>query len=232
MDNYGLQDVLNRISAVINKPELSAFRELAVGLLGIYNPIVGVSAGAINRVISDFNTYKITLLLEGLSTNTSMERRMNELFNYVNKSDENAINVANIFKKVINAESPKACLIYGLIIADHLNGSNSFRQEELIVCKALENGTDHDLSIFKDIMEQYVVKVENNRESVELPLNLANKDEYIVTCDWCLYNRVFVMESIKFENTTLVNGRFYYTSAPANILIKYINDLHRIWNYQ
>lgn len=229
MKNYELQDILAGILDVINKPELCAFRELVVGMLGVHDPMTGVAMGAINRFISDYNSYKLSLLLKGLSTNLNMEKCMNELYNYVSKSDENAINVANVFKEAINAESPKVCLIYGLIIADHLDGNNGFTQEELIVCKALENGTDNDLCLFKDIMDLYLIKEDNDRESIVLPSNIENN--YIITCDWCLYNRLFIMESVKVENTTLINGRFYYTTTPAKILLKYINDLSRIWNY-
>lgn len=232
MDNYELQDILARISEIINKPELSAARDLVVDVMSVCNPVAGIAAGAINKLISDYDAYKLTLLLKGLSTNLNMEKRINELYNYVNKSDENAINVANILKKTINAESPKTCLIYGLVIADHLDSNHSFSQEELIVCKALENCTDYDLSSFKEIIDQYGVKAEDGRTRIILPSSIANEDKYIITCDWCVYNRIFVMESIKVENSSLVYGRFYYTSGPANILLKYINDLHRVWEYQ
>lgn len=232
MSNYELKDVLARISEITNKPELSVIRELTVGVVGTCNPVAGIVAGTINSVITDYNTYKLTLLLKGISTGLNIETRMNELYNYINQSEENAINVANIFKKTINAESPKVCLLYGLLIADHLESSNSFTQEELIVCKALENGTDFDLCIFKDIMEQYTKDEETERKSIVLPSGLKNRDEYITTCDWCVYNRIFVMENVKCENSILKYNRFYYASAPANILLKYINDLHRVWDYQ
>lgn len=232
MDNYELQDILARISEIINKPELSAARELAVDVMSVCNPVAGIAAGAVNKLITDYEAYKLTLLLKGLSTNLNMEKRINELYNYINKSDENAINVANIFKKTINAESPKACLIYGLVIADHLASNKSFSQEELIVSKALENCTDYDLNLFKEIMEQYGVKAEDGRTSIVLPSDMANEGKYIITCDWCVYNRLFVMDSIKAEDSTIVYGRFYYTSEPANILLKYIDDLHRVWDYQ
>lgn len=232
MQNHELKDILTRISEITNKPELSPIRELTVGVIGVCNPVAGVAAGTINSVISDYNIYKLTLLLKGISSGLNTETRMNELYNYINKSDENAINVANIFQKVINAESPKVCLLYGLIIAEHLDSSNCFTQEELIVCKALENSTDYDLSIFKNIMEQYTKAEENERKIIELPSGLENRDSYVTTCDWCVYNRIFVIEHVKYENSTLIHNRFYYVSAPANILLKYIDDLHRVWDYQ
>ncbi len=73
---------------------------------------------------------------------------------------------------------------------------------------------------------------ENARKIIELPSGLENRDSYITTCDWCVYNRIFVIEYVKYENSTLIHNRFYYVSAPANILLKYIDDLHRVWDYQ
>ena len=58
MDNIVLQDVLDKISEMINKPELYAFRELTVGVLGICNPMTSVAAGAINGFISDYSSLK------------------------------------------------------------------------------------------------------------------------------------------------------------------------------
>lgn len=232
MGNYNLRNILSKIMEKMDKPELRMFRDIAVDVVSIYNPVIGVAAETTNKFISDYSTYKLTLLLKGLSSNSNMEKRMNELYNYITKSDENTINIANVFKKTINAESPKACLIYGLIVAKHLDNDENFTQEELLVCKALENGTDQDLCLFKDIMERFVSKVEDEGESIILPQDLENRGRYINTCDWCVYNRIFVMENVKFVDPTLKYGKYYYASAPANILLKYIDDLHRIWNYQ
>ena len=91
---------------------------------------------------------------------------MNELYNYVNSSPEKAIIVANLFKQTVNAECPKVCVIYGLILANHLETLTEFTHEELIVCKALENATDYDLKNFKEIMENYLKPTSNGRRIV------------------------------------------------------------------
>lgn len=59
-----LKDILTRISEITNKSELSPIRELTVGVIGVCNPVAGVAAGTINSVISDYNIYKLTLLLD------------------------------------------------------------------------------------------------------------------------------------------------------------------------
>ena len=45
--------------------------------------------------------------------------------------------IANLFKQTVAAECPKACIIYGLILASHLDSDTKFTYDELIVCKAL-----------------------------------------------------------------------------------------------
>ncbi|MEE0093100.1 MAG: sugar transferase, partial [Collinsella aerofaciens] len=52
------------------------------------------------------------------------------------KVDDDPIIVANLFKQTVNAECPKVCVIYGLILANHLETLTEFTHEELIVCKA------------------------------------------------------------------------------------------------
>ena len=64
MQNHELKDVLTRISEITNKPELNPIRDLVVDVIGVFNPVAGVAAGTINNVITDYNTYKITLLLQ------------------------------------------------------------------------------------------------------------------------------------------------------------------------
>ena len=59
--------------------------------------------------------------------------------------------------------NPKVCVIYGLILANHLETLTEFTHEELIVCKALENATDYDLKNFKEIMENYLKPTSNGR---------------------------------------------------------------------
>ena len=148
-------------------------------------------------------------------------------------SPEKAIIVANLFKQTVNAECPKVCVIYGLILANHLETLTEFTHEELIVCKALENATDYDLKNFKEIMENYLRQTSNGRRIV-FPNGFADVAAYTTTCDWCVYNRIFVSRMAEWgemEEGVLDISTYYYEANPASVLLYYINSARQTWNY-
>ena len=151
---YDLTDIGNALSRVMDNPMTKIIRSGSIGVLGVVNPVAGIVGGIGNDLLSEYNTFKLGHLLNGLASGFNLERRLNELYNYVNSSPEKAIIVANLFKQTVNAECPKVCVIYGLILANHLETLTEFTHEELIVCKALENATDYDLVFVKRKCEQ------------------------------------------------------------------------------
>ena len=158
---------------------------------------------------------------------------MNELYNYVNSSPEKAIIVANLFKQTVNAECPKVCVIYGLILASHLETHTEFTHEELIVCKALENATDYDLKNFKEIMENYIKQTSNGRRIV-FPKDFSDIAAFTTTCDWCVYNRIFVSRMAEWgeiEEGILDMSTYYYVANPASVLLDNIYAARQTWNY-
>ena len=163
---YDLTDIGNALSRVMDNPMTKIIRSGSIGVLGVVNPVAGIVGGIGNDLLSEYNTFKLGHLLNGLASGFNLERRLNELYNYVNSSPEKAIIVANLFKQTVNAECPKVCVIYGLILANHLETLTEFTHEELIVCKALENATDYDLKNFKEIMENYLKPTSNGRRIV------------------------------------------------------------------
>lgn len=233
MKQHDLTDIKNEINKVINTPTAEILRSGAIGALGIENPIAGVMAGIGDNIYSNYNVFKLSRLLDGLSTGLNRETRLNELYTYVTSSQENAIAVANLFNKTINAECPKVCCIYGLILADHMNSNTEFAQDELIVCKALENATEFDLKNFKEIMENYLKPISDGNRIV-LPEELGESNEFILTCEWAVYNRLFTSRptdggNIEDEYEGL--NTQYYESKPAFVLMKYIKEASPIWNY-
>lgn len=190
-------------------------------------------AGVGDNFLSEYNTFKLSLLLKGLSTGLNVEMRLNELYNYVNSSQEAAICVANLFRRNINAECPKVCVIYGLILANHMGSNTKFSQDELIICKALENATECDLKNFKEIMEKYLKPVlKGNR--IVFPKGFTDLAEFTTTCDWGVYNRIFISRMAEWEEMeegVLDISTYYYEAKPASVLMKYIKDARQTWNY-
>lgn len=120
---YDLTDIGNALSRVMDNPMTKIIRSGSIGVLGVVNPVAGIVGGIGNDLLSEYNTFKLGHLLNGLASGFNLERRLNELYNYVNSSPEKAIIVANLFKQTVNAECPKVCVIYGLILATVYKGN-------------------------------------------------------------------------------------------------------------
>lgn len=103
-----------------------------------------------------FDAFKINPLLRGLSFGFNMEMQIDLLYNYVNLIPNKALLVTNIFKKVINAEFIKACVIYWMIISKHLKNESDLSKDERLLSMAFENAIDFYLVNFKEIMGKYV----------------------------------------------------------------------------
>ena len=231
---YNLTDIGNALGRVMDNPMTKIIRSGPIGVLGVVNPVAGIVGGIGNDLLSEYNTFKLGHLLSGLSTGFNIERGLNELYNYVNSSPEKAIIVANLFKQTVNAECPKVCVIYGLILASHLEIHTEFTHEELIVCKALENATDYDLKNFKDIMENYLKPTLTGKRRVVFPNGFADVAVFSTTCDWCVYNRIFVSQIAEWgemEDGVLDMTTYYYEATPASVLLDYINAARQTWNY-
>lgn len=106
---YDLTDIGNALSRVMDNPMTKIIRSGSIGVLGVVNPVAGIVGGIGNDLLSEYNTFKLGHLLNGLASGFNLERRLNELYNYVNSSPEKAIIVANLFKQTVNAECPKVC---------------------------------------------------------------------------------------------------------------------------
>lgn len=182
LQKYDLTDIGNAISQAMDNPIVEIVRTGTVGALGMLNPVLGIAAGIGNDLISKYNDFKLSFLLNGLASGRNIEMRLNQLYTYVTSSSEKAVIVANLFKQTINAECPKACILYGLILASHLDSGTKFTHDELIVCKAIESATDYDLKNFKEIMENYL-KSTSNGGRVVFPDGFSEISAFKTTCD-------------------------------------------------
>lgn len=232
---HKVQEIQGILTNALTCPGGEMVRSIAVGVTEILDPITGTFVGMANDISLKYNDYKLILLIKGLSRGLDMEKTLNDLYNYVNSSDSKATAVANLFRKTINAECPRVCFIYGLILADHTANGSDFTQDELIVCKALENATEFDLVNFKEIMEKHT-KPERNagKKAVLLSEQTPNYSEMIATCDWCVYNRLFVSEVGEYgrEEETLDLTPNYYVRYPAAVLMEYVEKASREWDYR
>ena len=227
---YELVDVIKSIRDKLDSPEGRTLRAGIVGTLEIVNPIAGVAGDVVNSFLGEYNLYKLNRLLDSLSKKLNVEQGINLLYTYVNSSQEKAINVANLFKQTCNAECPKVCVIYGWILAEHIDNNTNFTHNELIVCKALENATDYDLKNFKEIMDGYIQSTSDG-DRIVFAQDFEKADTYTTTCDWGVYNRLFCTRMGIVKDETIELGTCYYTTKSAELLLKNIKEIQQIWGY-
>lgn len=231
------RDIVQVITEAFSATEMEPVRDTIISVAGLTNPAAGVGLAAIDSVMKQYNDYRLRLLLMGLSAGNSVEKRISQLYNFVRSSPEKAIEVANLLKKTINAENPKVCVMYGMILAEHTTDKSDFSQEELILCKALENATDYDIRNFKAIMEKCIVTNELGFRVVKCRMEEVKKYEY--TCQWAAYNRIFKLETTDFgelnsevgEYETLIMDTGYQVTQIADLLMEKIREIQQIFNY-
>ena len=230
---HDLSDIKEVIQKAMDNPLMRMVRSNSANLLRFFSPILGTMGKIGNGLLSEYSEFKLSCLLMGLASGLNVETRMNELYLYVNTSQSNAIHVADLLSKTIYSGSPMICVIYGLVLARHINPPTELTYEEMIMCKALENATDYDLRNFKEIADNYLVRKTNGRR-VELPDGFAKMDAYKSTCDWCVYNRIFVSKMADREDMPdqeLDLTLHYYEEKPAVVLLDNINDARQVWDY-
>lgn len=225
-------DVLTTLNDKLKSPIGSVIRDSSVALASI-DPASSVVAATLNSFYQNYNYFKITRLLKGLSKGINEEKCLYELNEYINSSEERAYLVGNIFKETLAAESPRVAELYGIILSKHIGSYKSnFTHDELIICKAIENANDYDLDIFKDIMSNSVL---DNKGGKPIWLPKDKQIEYDLTCQWCVYNRLFWLAESGIIiagtpmpiNTVETN---YHTLPPAFKLMKYIDELGTTWD--
>lgn len=227
-----VNDILSSLDEFFKSSKGSVIRETSLAVSSV-EPVAGVIATSINSFYQNYNSFKIECLLKGLSKGNNREKCLYELNNFICSSKERAYMVGNIFRETLAAESPRVSELYGIILSKHIGSkSSNFTHEELIVCKAIENANDYDLDIFKDIMTNSVL---DNHEGKLVWLPEDKQQKYDLTCQWCVYNRLFwdVGEVWRTGSSPLPINTVetnYKIDSAATVLIEYINELGTTWD--
>jgi hypothetical protein len=82
-------------------------------------------------------------------------------------------------------------------------------------------------------MENYLKPTSNGRRIV-FPKDFADIAAFTTTCDWCVYNRLFVSRTAEWgemEEGVLDISTYYYEANPASVLLDNINAARQTWNY-
>lgn len=230
-EKKGLTEVFDAIQDTLDTPIGDVCKEITVDAINNISPILGAT---ISVGLQRFNEIKLRYLLKGLASDLNMEKRLNQLRNYVMSSTSRAFTVANVFREAIAANSPKICLLYGIILSKHLGKQGKdFSHDDILVCHALENASDYDLDIYKEIMTNCVTT------DKKIAYKKQDKKKYDQTCTWCLYNRLFIKRGYicaelsgdydDISDDIDINTGYCVESA-AELLLELIDTLKRIWD--
>lgn len=70
--------------------------------------------------------------------------------------------------------------------------------------------------------------------AIVFPKDFADIAAFTTTCDWCVYNRIFVSRTAEWgemEEGILDMSTYYYEANPASVLLDNINAARQTWNY-
>ncbi len=225
--------VLKKIQEMLTTPEGEAVLSEAGLAVGMICPPAGVVAESFNIFLQQYDKLKLRMLIKGLSKDLDVEKHINELYNYVSSSPTRAFTVGNVLKEAVAAKSPKICMLYGIILAEHVNKQKTdFTIDDIIVCNALENASDFDLDNFKELMEHWI----NQEGYIEYPKE--EKEKFEKTCLWCIYSRLFNIHGFTWailggeddpESKTVRTN--YVVESSAKMLLNLVNELGMTWNY-
>ncbi len=221
-----------KLLRVIKSKEANAVA--TVGITGVSgaNPLAGIFLTAIHEIAELADEARVDAVIKGLSVGIDQEKQINQLYNYVEKSDECAFYVANTLRKALLSDSPVACTIMGRILACHVNEDTVYTQEDKIVFNALENATDSDIKQFRNVMKNYSATNDKGNTVFHIPNEVINQSDFRISLDWCVFNRLF--EGVPGISWA-VTGQNYddsYSPTPAACkLLDYIESVRQVLNY-
>jgi hypothetical protein len=150
---------------------------------------------------------KLDSIIKGLSEESNVETRMNELYTYVEGSKEHAFLVSDSIRKMMLNGSPATCCIMGLILGDLSKEDRMPSQKESIIMRAINLFTDNDLICFVEIMDEAHIK-ESSEGTKYIDINTFSeekKQECMLTLDFCKQNRLFKSGTIFDDGTVSID---------------------------
>ncbi len=164
-----------------------------VGIAGVSvaNPLAGLFLSAAKECAETADEVRIDSVIIGLSTELNQEMLINQLYGYIEKSEDNAFYVVNTLRKALLSDSLIVCTIMGRILARHVAEGTRYTQEDNIIFHALESATDDDIRQFRRVMDDYLTKNEIGNNVFHIPNEEFDDPLFLSSLNWCEYNRIF-----------------------------------------
>lgn len=225
-------EIKKRVVKALKSSEAKAAEEVIEAGVSVKHPIAGVFLSIVHEIAGLADEVRVDAVVEGLSTGLDQERQINQLYNYVNESEENAFYVSNTLRKALLSDSPIACTIMGRILACHVNECSKYSQDDNVIFHALENATDQDIKMFVKIMKEYKTKNDDGNDVFRIPNEIMMHTDIDSTLNWCVFNRIFNGSSGILWG---IDGQDYDDShsptSAANKLFEYIDSVKQVLSY-
>lgn len=224
-----INEIEEKIKDVLKSTAAVMAIDTAVASVQAVNPVLGIGAAATGTFLKELYNYKRQKMLEGLAQNGDYDRALSSLAKYIQNDSERAFYVGSIFQKVLEAESPTVCMLYGLILSKHKPDDEvSFSMEEMIVAKALSSASDFDLKNFRIIMSKYIKVQEDGSKQVVYDEELTdNINALNTTALWAVYNRLFTNAALEWGVFPMDSSKVMtqmYIQPPAELLFELLNE--------
>lgn len=228
------EKIVNDIKTLKDSYKVKASMEIgatsAESVLGVFDPALSGMLATFRTVANSADEIKLEQMIKGLASDNNREKRINEIYNFVKDSKEKAFLVSDLFRKTLLANTPIVCCIYGIILGDIMDDNCKLNYETMIVFSALQTATDYEIEFFLDIMHRCIK--ENGEINIEVITGENNTQFYDMVLQWGGNNRIFRIETSKFEDGVMSTGEFYYSTTRAILLLEYINQAKRLLYYE
>ena len=225
----GKMEIQERLLELLKTDEAKALANVGIAGISVKYPIAAVFLTAAHEIAGLADKMRFIAVAKGLSTELNQEEQINILYNYVDKSEENAFYVANTLRKALLADSQVACTIMGKMLACHAKQGNAYDQDDNIIFRALETATDEDIRLFTKAMQEY----KTPKGTFRIPLDELDSHLF-ATMGWGEFNRLFYGPSGGIAWTDADDAGFDTSHSPtaaAERLFEYISSMKQILEY-
>lgn len=184
----------------------------------------------LNAVYKSANQMKLQYMLSGLAEGLDMEKKMNDLYNYV-KNRDRAFYVSECVQKVLLSNAPVVCCILGLMLSDLTQKDDDIDQIDAVLLNALSGFSDEDIRNFSDIVSGKYLHEDlgdNFIDSQKFPEN--KKMNYRLTVDLCIQSRILRSDAATDRKGGLHMGTIK-TTIVSDKLIGYVDRARRQLSY-
>ena len=217
-----INELITKVSDRVNEYGLV---DPAITAIETFNPEWVLILEPLKTLYKSANQIKLQYMLRGLCNGLDEERKMNDLYNYVNNK-ERAFYVSECVQKILLSNSPVVCCIMGIMLSDLTQRDEDIDQIDAILLNALSSFTDEDIRNFRDIVSGKYKQPDLGEEFISTEMFPTNKKtSYVLTADLCTQSRI-----LKSDAATDGKGALYLGMIKTTVVSERLsNYVYRAW---